>query len=102
MLRGREYPLDLEGTAFIDRTSGAVVKINAALEYSMEDVGLRALRTEVQYAPVSFQGVSQPYWLPSSAVIDVESPRQHWRNLHRFTSYHRFTTSVNEKRSDAK
>ncbi|MBZ5513353.1 MAG: hypothetical protein LAN62_00640 [Acidobacteriia bacterium] len=102
MLRGREYPLDLEGTADIDESSGAVVRMTAALEYSMEDVGLRSLRTEVQYAPVNFQGVSHPYWLPSSAVIDVESPHQHWRNLHRFTSYHRFATSVDEKRGAPK
>jgi hypothetical protein len=97
VLRGREYPLDLEGTADIDKSSGMVVQMRAALEYSMEDVGLRTLRTEVHYSPVYFQGVSQPYWLPSSAVIDVESPHQHWRNLHRFTSYHRFATSVEER-----
>ncbi|MBZ5669950.1 MAG: hypothetical protein LAO04_09485 [Acidobacteriia bacterium] len=96
MLRGREYPLDLQGTAFIDKASGTIVRINASLESPMEDVGLRSLQTEVQYAPVKFQGASRAYWLPVSAVIDVESVHQHWRNLHRFTAYHRFETSVKE------
>jgi len=97
LLGGREYPLDLQGTALVDKSSGTVLKIDAALESSMEDVGLRSLKIEVQYAPVSFQGVAQPYWLPVTATIDVESLHQHWRNQHQFTAYHRFETSVQEK-----
>lgn len=94
LLRGREYPLDLEGMAWVDRESGEIVKMSAGLESSMEDVGLRALRSEVQYAPVRFLGAKEEYWLPVSATIDVETPRQHWRNLHRFTEYQKFSTSV--------
>ncbi len=96
LLSGREYPLDLQGTALVDKASGTILKINAALESSMEDVGLRSLQTEVQYAPVKFHGVPQAYWLPNMAIIDVESVHQHWRNLHRFTAYQRFETSVKE------
>lgn len=94
LLRGREYPLDLSGVAWVDRESGEIVKMSAELESSMEDVGLRALRSEVHYAPVHFLGAKEAYWLPVSASIDVETPRQHWRNLHRFTEYQRFSTSV--------
>jgi hypothetical protein len=43
LLRGREYPLDLEGLAWFDPQSGAIAKISAGLETSMEDVGLREL-----------------------------------------------------------
>ena len=43
LLRGREYPLDLEGLAWFDPQSGALTKISAGLETSMEDVGLREL-----------------------------------------------------------
>ena len=97
LLGGREYPLDLQGTALIEKSSGRVFKIEAALESSMEDVGLRSLETEVEYAPVSFQGTTQPYWLPTVATIEVESVHQHWRNEHRFTAYHLFETSVKEQ-----
>jgi len=97
LLSGREYPLDLQGTALVDKATGTILKIDAALESSMEDVGLRSLWTEVQYAPVNFQGARQAYWLPATATIDVESAHQHWRNQHRFTAYHRFETSVQEK-----
>lgn len=94
VLRQREYPLDLQGTAWIEQDSGQVLKINAQLEDSMEDVGLKSLNTEVQYAPVEFQSIKQAYWLPERATVDVETPRQHWRNVHRFTAYKRFSTSV--------
>jgi len=97
LLSGREYPLDLQGTALIDKASGIVLKINAALESTMEDVGLRSLQTEVQYSPVKFQGAPETYWLPTAAVIEVESAHQHWRNTHRFTAYHLFETSVKER-----
>ena len=97
LLRGREYPLDLSGVAWVDRDSGEIVKMSAELESSMEDVGLRALRSEVQYAPVRFLGAKEEFWLPVSASIDVETPRQHWRNLHRFTEYQKFSTSVQSK-----
>ena len=97
LLRGREYPLDLEGLAWFDPQSGAITKISAGLETSMEDVGLRALQCEVEYGPVSFPSIQQTYWLPTSARIDVETPRQHWRNLHRFTAYQRFSTSTESR-----
>ena len=67
------------------------------LEAPLEDIGLRSLNAEVVYGPVKFQGTSNTYWLPQSAVIEVESPRQHWRNVHRFTAYHQFSTNVKEK-----
>jgi hypothetical protein len=28
------------------------------------------------------------------ATIDVETPKQHWRNIHRFTEYKRFSVST--------
>lgn len=96
ILRDREYPLDFQGTAWIDPESGQVSKIEADLEDDMTDVGLKSLRSEVQYAPFHFTGLAQPYWLPSLATVDVETPRQHWRNVHQFTAYMRFSTSTDE------
>ena len=100
LLNGREYPLDLQGTVLVDKASGTILKINAALESPMDDVGLRSLEAEVQYAPVRFQGFPQAYWLPMQAAIDVKSTHQHWRNLHQFTAYRHFETSAKEKISN--
>ena len=94
LLRGRKYPLDLQGTAVVDKDSGAIVRIDAELESSMDDVGLKSLRSEVEYAPVAFSATHQTDWLPTLATVEVETPRQHWRNIHRFTAYRLFSTSV--------
>lgn len=97
LVRGHEYPLDLQGEAWVAQDSGEIWKIQAELEKPMEDIGLKTLNTEVVYGPVNFQATSTTYWLPQEASIEVESPRQHWRNVHRFTAYHQFSTNVKEK-----
>jgi hypothetical protein len=96
VLRGREYPLDLAGTAWIDPASGVIVKIAAGLENGLPDLGLQQLQTEVQFSPVPFRDTSETSWFPVVATIDVETPKQHWRNVHRFTDYKRFSVSTEE------
>jgi hypothetical protein len=96
-LRGREYPLELSGTALIDPESGAIAHIVAGVENSMQDVGVRTLRADVQYAPVPFRDVKDSFWFPLDAVVEVETPRQHWRNTHHFSDYKRFSVSTEEQ-----
>ena len=93
-LHGEKYPLDLEGKAWIDPATAAIVRITAEVTGGMEQLHLRTMRSDVQYAPVVFAGVTQPYWLPVTATIDVESPRQHWRNIHHFSEYRRYSVTV--------
>ena len=96
MLRGREYPLELTGTAWVDPQTAAVARIHVELQDSMEDVGLRGLSSDVVYSEVKFRGANGSAWLPTTATIDVETPRQHWRNIHRFTNYQRFSVNTEE------
>jgi len=95
-LRGREYPLELEGDAWIDPASGAITRMISAIPVGIEDLGLHSLRSEVEYAPVSFHDAGKPPWLPVVATIEVETARQHWRNTHRFSDYKRFSVSTQE------
>ncbi len=90
-LRGKDYPLDLEGVAWINPDTWAVEKIDAHLESPLEDLNLRSLRTVVIYALQYFQSVGESEWLPVEALIDVETARQHWRNVHKFKDYRRFS-----------
>jgi hypothetical protein len=96
-LRGREYPLELSGTAWIDPETAVITKISAGIENTMEDVGLKTLHSEVQFAPVPFQGDPKTYWFPLLARVEVETPRQHWRNTHQFSSYKKFSVNSEEK-----
>lgn len=96
-VRGREYPLELSGSAWIDAQSGAIAKLTASVESGMEDVGLLALRSEVRFAPVTFHGSPDAFWLPAQAVVEVESRHQHWRNTHEFSDYRRFSVETQEQ-----
>jgi hypothetical protein len=96
-LRGKNYPLPLSGTLWINPQSGAIVKLEAKVDSSLSDLGLAGMRSEVHYAPHNFRDPAQSVWIAESAVIDVDTPRQHWRNLHRFTDYKRFNVNVHEE-----
>jgi len=96
-LRGREYPLEISGTAWIDPASGVIEKIAAQIGTEMEDVGLRSLHCEIQFSAVSFQSAPRAYWLPSRATVEVESRHQHWRNTHVFSAYKRFSVNTKEQ-----
>ena len=96
-LRGKEYPLELSGTAVIDPQTGVITHIEAGIENTMEDVGLNLLHSEVQYAPVPFKGAKETYWFPVEASVEVETPRQHWRNVHHFSDYKQFSVSTEEQ-----
>ncbi len=93
ILRGREYPLRLEGEAWIDPQTGAILRLSVGLLTSMEDVGLRAFHADVSYRAMSFSTAPQSYWLPVTATIEVETPRQRWRNVHSFADYQLFSVS---------
>ena len=97
---GREFPLDLSGTAWIDTETGTITRLIAGIDNGMEDIGLRTLRSDMTYAPVTFHNPPDTYWLPLEATIEVETRHQHWRNTHRFTEYKRF--SVNTKETQAR
>ena len=90
---GREYALALEGMAWMDPDSGAIVRITARLEAPLDDIGLRRMESDVRYAPVPFEGGTAVYWLPVSASIEAETAQQSWRNVHRFSRYRKFTVN---------
>jgi hypothetical protein len=93
-LRQREYPVEWQGTAWIEPASGSVVRVTAGLMESMEDMGLKSLTADVQYAPFEFTGEPGSHWLPSTAAIEVETSHQRWRNTHTFSNYKHFSVDV--------
>ena len=93
-LRGRSYPIPLSGTVWIDSKTGAVTKLIASVGSGMSDLGLQGMRSEIHYGLMQFHDPAEAYWMPISATIDVETPRQHWRNVHRFGSCKRFRATI--------
>lgn len=101
-VRGREYPLELTGVAWVDPATGIITRIDSSLQNDMKDVGLRTLSAQVEYSAVTFPGWKAPVHLPATATIEVESLRQHWRNTHRFKNYMQFTVDTQINPSEAK
>jgi hypothetical protein len=96
-LRGKNYPLPMSGTLWIEPQSGAIVKVEAIVDSGMSDLGLTGMRSEVRYVLHSFRDPAESIWIAESATIEVETPRQHWRNLHRFSDYKRFNVNIHEE-----
>jgi hypothetical protein len=96
LLRGRLYPLEPEGTAWLDPESGTVVRMSARFDRGLEDLGLRLLRSDVDYASVPFPSGHGPAWLPATATVEVQTQRQHWVNVHHFTNYQLFDVDTQE------
>jgi len=96
-LRGREYPLELTGTAWIEAETGSIAKIEAGIADTLQDVGMKALSSEIEFAPLTFKDVKEAYWFPTQARVEVETPKQHWRNLHQFTQYRKFSVTTEEQ-----
>ena len=96
-LRGREYPLELSGTAWIDPQTGSIARIEAGIGDTLQDVGLKSFHSEIDFAPLPFTDAKPVYWFPTQAMVEVETPRQHWRNLHRFGEYQKFSVNTAEK-----
>ena len=101
-LRGQSYPMPLFGTIWIEEQTGAVSKLIAAVDTSLGDLGLQGMRSEIHYATVHFHDPEESYWMPISAVIDVETPRRHWRNIHRFAGYKRFRATIQVEEAEVK
>ena len=93
-LRGKNYPLPLSGTIWIDKSSGAITRLTASVDSSMADLGLKGMQSDIHYVLVQFHDPEEAYWMPASASIDLETPLQHWRNIHRFAAYKRFLGSI--------
>ena len=90
----QDRPLDLSGTAWLDPATGAIHRIEVEVGSTMSDLGVKSLRAALEYGPVALQGEALPQWLPVSATVDLETPRQHWRNIHRFSEYRKFRVDV--------
>ena len=93
-VKGRDYAIAWEGTAWIEPLSASVARLEARWKEPAEDLGLQSLSSEVQYEPISFRGQNQAYWLPTMAKIDVQTRHQHWRNTHQFSKHRLFNVET--------
>jgi hypothetical protein len=68
--------------------------MTASVDSSLSDLGLKRMQSDIHYVLVQFHDPEESYWMPVSATIDLETPLQHWRNIHRFAAFKRFHASI--------
>jgi len=96
-LRGKDHPLEIQGTAWLDSATGFIHRIVAEIAAPMGDINLKSVQMAVNYAPMTFPAGNDPYWLPLTADIDIQTARQHWHNVHQYSNYKRFTVNTEDK-----
>jgi hypothetical protein len=96
---GRDYPIGWKGSAWVDSDSLSIVRIRAGLRDAMANVGLLRLEGDVHYAPVEYS-TGDVHWLPEVAVIEAQTKRQHWRNVHHFSDYKHFSVDTEVRIDD--
>ena len=69
-LRGRDYPVELAGMAWVDKKNGNLLRAVADIPGGMDDVGLHSMHSEVKYTAVTFKGSSTPCLLYTSDAAD--------------------------------
>lgn len=92
---GPDRPLEVNGTAWVDAATGEIYRIEATIAPAVSDMGVKAIRAALEFKPILLQDETAPRVLPVSATIDLETPRQHWRNVHRFFDYRKFRVAMN-------
>lgn len=89
-----DRPMAVAGIAWIEPESGAIHRITIEIGSNITDMGLKAIRAELVYGPIPLRDEKEPQWLPISATVDLETPRQHWRNIHHFSDYRKYRVDV--------
>lgn len=92
---GPDRPLDVSGTAWIDPATGGIYRIDATVSSGISDAGIKSIEASVVFQPIVLQAEKKPELLPATATINLETPRQHWRNIHRYSDYRKYRVAVN-------
>jgi hypothetical protein len=92
---GPDRPLDVSGVAWIDPSTGDIYRIDAVISSGISDIGIKSITASVVFQPVVLQNEKMPELLPMTATVDLETPRQHWRNIHKFSDYRKYRVAVN-------
>jgi hypothetical protein len=95
-LKGREYPILWEGSAWIDPATAAVTRMETRWKDPPQGLGLVSLYSDVRYGPVDLR-TKETYWLPNTATIELKTLHQSWKNEHHFAGYRLFSVDVKDE-----
>ncbi len=80
----------LQGVAWIDPVSFAILRLRTEILEPDLDVGLQRETTEVEYSKVTFKRDGKTLWLPREVKVSGQLERFAFSNQHRYSQYRRF------------
>jgi tetratricopeptide (TPR) repeat protein len=94
---GRIYPAYIRGRGFVDQRSGELLHIETDLVDPISELGLEEEHLVVDYLPVTFHNVAEPFYLPSEAKLYVHIRGRFYRIREDFNEYVRFSVAVQQE-----
>jgi VWFA-related protein len=88
----------LQGVAWIDPVSFAILRLRTEILQPDLDVGLQRETTEVEYFPVTFKRDRKTLWLPREVTVSGQLERFAFSNQHRYSQYRLFIVEAAENR----
>jgi hypothetical protein len=83
-----------QGILWVDKNSFQIIRMRTDLLAQRNEIRLEQLTTEVTFVGVHLQDVPKPLWLPSDVDVYIGIDKQRFRNVHHYTNYRRYRTSV--------
>jgi VWFA-related protein len=96
MRRAGETLADMltQGILWVDKNNFQIIRMRSDLLAPQNEIGLDQLTTEVTFAKVQLQDVSNPLWLPVDVDVSMEIKKQKFHNVHHYTNYRRYRVSI--------
>ncbi|MGE5326162.1 MAG: hypothetical protein ACM3NO_03930, partial [Deltaproteobacteria bacterium] len=77
----------IQGIAWIDPSSGHILRMRTELLKPLDEIQLTTETTEIEYRPVTFKIVPKKYWLPHEVVVNVTWKGRKLRNDHTYSEF---------------
>ena len=88
----------LQGVAWIDPVSFAILRLRTEILEPDLHVGLRRETTEVEFSEVTFKGSDKRLWLPRQVTVSGQLRQSVFSNQHHYSQYRLFIVEAGEKR----
>jgi hypothetical protein len=92
-----EYPVLLEGRAWIDPVSFQVMRLESQLQAPIPQIGLKLEHLMIDYLPVRFHSSGQEIWLPKVAELYVDRQKKRYFRRHNFSGFELFNVDEIQK-----
>jgi tetratricopeptide (TPR) repeat protein len=97
-----EFDLPLKGRAWISTKTGQVMRLEADLIQSIEQVNLKRQHWVIEYAPVSFTTHKVTLWLPESVDLYIQYQNHYLHHHHEYSNFKLFWVGTSQKIEDPK